>query len=123
MNVSARLKQSKTKSNKRQFEKGVKLGREWAEQSADADQLELLARSELPEVTIEEVADFVESDVETMVGQIDLLASFSPHFSEGFVTGALVVFAEHFEIRQPTGVTLNDARTYCPPATLAGDRD
>lgn len=95
-NVTQRLKESKAKSDKRLFDLGVKRGREWAEESAEADELELLARCELETgSTIVDVADLIDGDLEQMIGELDLLPLHSPSFAEGFVTGALVVFAEH----------------------------
>lgn len=103
--VDERLRESKKELNAARFSAGQLAGREWAEDDADALDLERLAKEELaPGANIFDVAAHLGyDDVESLVGaRDDELLLTSPHFAEGFVTEALVVFAEHFHVFEPT---------------------
>lgn len=105
--VAKRLGESKRQSNKERFDSGTKLGREWAEVHATADELELLARGHDFYNDIGEVATKLGHYTDELVGPDiaeDVITAHSDQFAQGFVTGALVVFAEHAEIFGPAAV-------------------
>lgn len=106
MNVEKRLRASKTRSNNARFDHGMTLGRKWAEDSAEADELEQLARWRGGFLSIDHVADALLCDADDLIGSalvfgddvIDHVALYCPYFAAGFVAGALTLMAEHLDV-------------------------
>jgi len=96
--IAERLRLSKQASDKRMFDEGFALGREWAKASAEAEDLERLALEEHPYGSfndIRELAEFLGVELEWLVGDTDDLTARMPSFVAGFVKGAREVFDEH----------------------------
>ncbi|MEX0677113.1 MAG: hypothetical protein WD063_08565 [Pirellulales bacterium] len=87
-----RLRQSKARADQQWFESGRQMGKHWAAEDA---QYEDLARLELDcqfPSCIEEIADQLEICSDCLVGDIGSEQQFSESFAQGFVRGALEVF-------------------------------
>jgi hypothetical protein len=96
MTVEERLRDSKRESGKQDFEAGAKAGRDWAENDADVADIEALIADASDRFSdIGEIAKYLETDSECLVGELGGRESSSRLFAHGFVTGVENVVHEH----------------------------
>jgi hypothetical protein len=77
-----------------EFDSGIKCGYQWARASANAEQLDHLAREVFRPKSIFDVAGFLGVRAPSLVDNLEDGLLNSAQFAEGFVTGALVALAE-----------------------------
>jgi hypothetical protein len=96
--VAERLRNSKFECDELLRKDGADAGREWAENDANADEIETLNRfgTDRPYRHICDIADSLGIDFEVLVGdELGAIQLMSPAFARGFVEAVCQVYREH----------------------------